>query len=235
MATINPAGVPRPLEQQLRRTLPRGRLRVARPGGCRDIALYLFDPSVMEGPLSHEEAQAVVATPAYWSFCWASGQVLAQWLLDHPQWVAGRRVLDFGAGSGVVAIAAALAGACSVMACDLDPAARLATEANAALNGVRLEVIEDWRDGGEVDLLLAADVLYDPENRPLLGQFRARAREVLLADSRLSTLGDDHYRSLTRIEARTWPDLQEFEAFNQVRLYHAGGGDSGGIKKGGLR
>lgn len=219
-----PETVPSALEKQLQRTLPRGRLGASRPAGCPGIALYLFDPAAMAGPLSHDEAQAVVATPAYWSFCWASGQVLAQWLLDHPEWVKGRRVLDFGAGSGVVAIAAALAGARSVIACDLDPAARSAALANAGLNGVSLEVCDDWREGGEVDLLLAADVLYDPDNRPLLGAFRARAGQVLLADSRLSHLGDDHYQPVTRIEARTWPDLQEFEEFNQVRLYQAGGG-----------
>ncbi|MBC7183149.1 MAG: methyltransferase type 12, partial [Marinobacter sp.] len=75
------------LNQHLRKTLPRGRVAVSSPAGCPRIALYLFDPAVLEGPLSHEEAQAVVAEPAYWSFCWASGQVLASWILDNPQWV----------------------------------------------------------------------------------------------------------------------------------------------------
>src|SRR5690554_7675669 len=65
---------PEHLNQHLRKTLSRGRVAASVPAGCPDLPLYLFDPSVLEGPLSHDEAQAVVAEPAYWSFCWASGQ-----------------------------------------------------------------------------------------------------------------------------------------------------------------
>ena len=99
------------LNTHLGKTLSRGKVTPTQPAGCPQISLYLFDPRVLEGPLSHDEAQAVVAEPAYWSFCWASGQVLAAYILEHPQLVAGKRVLDFGSGSGVVAIAAAMAGA----------------------------------------------------------------------------------------------------------------------------
>lgn len=211
------------LNHHLRQTLTRGRVAVSHPAGCPRIALYLFDPGVLEGPLSHEEAQAVVAEPAYWSFCWASGQVLAQWILDNPHWVAGKRVLDFGSGSGVVAVASALAGARQAIACDTDPAALDAARANAELNGVEIGLCDDWnnRPAG-LDVVTAADVLYDPENRPLLGVFRESAGRVLLADSRMKVLGDDGYRKQTTIEARTWPDLHEFEEFNRVRIYLAG-------------
>ncbi len=211
------------LNHHLRQTLTRGRVAVSCPAGCPRIALYLFDPGVLEGPLSHEEAQAVVAEPAYWSFCWASGQVLAQWILDNPHWVAGKRVLDFGSGSGVVAVASALAGARQAIACDTDPAALDAARANAELNGVEIGLCDDWdnRPAG-LDVVTAADVLYDPENRPLLGVFRESAGRVLLADSRMKVLGDDGYRKQATIEARTWPDLHEFEEFNRVRIYLAG-------------
>lgn len=211
------------LNHHLRQTLTRGRVAVSHPAGCPQIALYLFDPGVLEGPLSHEEAQAVVAEPAYWSFCWASGQVLAQWILDNPHWVAGKRVLDFGSGSGVVAVASALAGARQAIACDTDPAALDAARANAELNGVEIGLCDDWdnRPAG-LDVVTAADVLYDPENRPLLGVFRESAGRVLLADSRMKVLGDDGYRKQATIEARTWPDLHEFEEFNRVRIYLAG-------------
>ncbi|MGM0768602.1 MAG: class I SAM-dependent methyltransferase [Pseudomonadota bacterium] len=208
------------LNHHLQKTLARGRVAVTRPAGCPDIGLHLFDPSVLEGPLSHDEAQAVVGEPAYWSFCWASGQVLAQWILSHPEQVAGKRVLDFGSGSGVVAIAAAKAGAAEAIACDIDPAALDAAAANARLNGVSVTLCADWQQRpAAIDLITAADVLYDPENRPLLQAFRAAAPEVLLADSRVKDLGDDQYRRLTVIEGRTWPDLNEFEEFNQVRIY----------------
>ncbi|SFL86665.1 50S ribosomal protein L11 methyltransferase [Marinobacter zhejiangensis] len=208
------------LDRHLQKTLSRGRVAVTRPAGCPAIELYLFDPQVLQGPLSHDEAQAVVGEPAYWSFCWASGQVLAKWILDHPELVAGKRVLDFGSGSGVVAIAAALAGAAEAIACDLDPAALDAAEANAALNGVALTRCDDWyqRPSG-VEVITAADVLYDADNRGFLAEFRAAAPQVLLADSRVKDLGDPEYRRQAVIEARTWPDLNEFEEFNQVRIY----------------
>lgn len=210
------------LDQHLRKTLSRGRVAVSRPAGCPEIPLHLFDPSVLEGPLSHDEAQAVVAEPAYWSFCWASGQVLASWILANPGWVAGKRVLDFGSGSGIVAVAAARAGAREVIACDLDPAALDAAAANAALNNVTVALCDDWKgrpDG--IEVITAADVLYDPENRPLLSVFREAAPRVLLADSRVRDLGDRCYELQTVVEARTWPDLNEFEEFNRVRIYVA--------------
>jgi len=210
------------LDRHLQKTLSRGRVAVSRPAGCPQIPLHLFDPSVLEGPLSHEEAQAVVAEPAYWSFCWASGQVLASWILANPGWVADRRVLDFGAGSGIVAIAAARAGAREVIACDLDPASLDAVAANAALNGVSITLCNDWHERpDELDVVTAADVLYDPENRPLLQAFKTAAPTVLLADSRVRDLGDAAYALQTTIEARTWPDLNEFEEFNRVRIYVA--------------
>ncbi|MDL0430998.1 50S ribosomal protein L11 methyltransferase [Marinobacter sp. TBZ242] len=213
------------LNKHLARTLSRGRVVATAPAGCPAISLHLFDPGVLEGPLSHEEAQAVVAEPAYWSFCWASGQVLASYVLANPDLVAGRVVLDFGSGSGIVAIAAAMAGAREAIACDIDPAALDAAAANARLNGVTVSLCDDWnRRPQNVEVITAADVLYDPENRPRLSLFRQAAPRVLLADSRMKHLGDDHYRQQAVVEARTWPDLHEFEEFNRVRVYLAGEG-----------
>lgn len=210
------------LDQHLAKTLSRGRVAATAPAGCPDISLYLFDPSVLEGPISHDEAQAVVAEPAYWSFCWASGQVLAAYILANPHLVRGETVLDFGSGSGIVAIAAAMAGAREAIACDIDPVALEAAGANARLNGVTVSLCSDWNARpNDVGVVTAADVLYDPDNRPLLSVFRQAAPRVLLADSRIKELGDDRYRQQVVIEARTWPDLHEFEEFNRVRIYQA--------------
>ena len=88
--------------------------------------------------------------PPFWAFAWAGGQALARYLLDHAQGVAGREVLDFGSGSGLVAIAAARAGAARVTAAEIDPFAAAAIAANAALNGVEIAVVTD-------DLLLASE------------------------------------------------------------------------------
>ena len=213
------------LNQHLRRTLPHGRVALTHPAGCPELGLYLFDPDVLEGPLTHEQAQAVVAEPAYWSFCWASGQVLAHYILTHPNVVAGRRVIDFGSGSGIVAVAAAKAGAVDVVACDLDAQALDAASANAAANGVSVNLCSDWfQRPGEFDLVTAADVLYDPENRIFLEAFCQAAPQVLLADSRVKDLGDARYQRLGGRACTTWPDLNEFEEFNQVRLYAVGEG-----------
>lgn len=216
------------LNRHLAKTLSRGRVAATAPAGCPDIPLYLFDPSVLDGPISHDEAQAVVAEPAYWSFCWASGQVLAAYILANPHLVRDETVLDFGSGSGIVAIAAAMAGAREAIACDIDPAALDAAAANARLNNVKVSLCDDWnRRPDGIGVVTAADVLYDPDNRPLLSVFRQAAPEVLLADSRLRDLGDDRYRRQVVIEARTWPDLHEYEEFNRVRIYRAGESQGG--------
>src|SRR5947209_11483435 len=78
--------------------------------------------------------------PPFWAFAWAGGQALARYLLDHPETVAGREVLDIGSGSGIVAIAAAKAGASRVTAAEIDPFAAAAIGLNAALNDVRVAV-----------------------------------------------------------------------------------------------
>lgn len=207
------------LNQYLQKTLKKSRVKVTQPVACPTISLYLFDPAVLEGPISHDEAQAIVAEPAYWSFCWASGQVLAQYILDHVDYVKGKTVVDFGSGSGVVAIAAAIAGAKDVFACDIDTQALNACSINGALNNVDIKCITDIALVKNIDLLVAADVLYDKDNYPLLDLFHAKADKILLADSRVKVLPSNHYQQIDCVEARTWPDLNEFEEFNQVRIY----------------
>lgn len=187
-----------------------------------EISLMLVDPLSMSEPLTHEEAQAAVAEPAYWSFCWASGQVLARWILDNAGQVSGRRVLDVGSGSGVVAIAAAMVGAAEVVACDCDSGAGLAIAANAAAMGVRVDWQRELPAQGAFDLITAADILYDADNRPLLQQFRGLAAEVWLADSRVRNLEEPGYTLWGQGEAITWPDLGELAEFRQVRLYRSG-------------
>jgi predicted nicotinamide N-methyase len=112
------------------------------------------------------------AAPPFWAFAWPGGQVLARFVLDHPELCARRRVLDFGTGSGLVAIAAALAGAQSVRAVDVDALAVTACELNAGANGVEIEVGQEDLVGsalGDVELVLAGDMLYEraPAERTL--------------------------------------------------------------------
>ncbi|HVU02609.1 MAG TPA: 50S ribosomal protein L11 methyltransferase [Polyangiaceae bacterium] len=187
-----------------------------------EMRLWLMTPDYPEGELPRDSMNALLDEPPYWAFCWGSGTVLARWLLDHPDSVRGKTVLDFGAGSGVIAIAAALAGARRVVACDADPRALIAVRANARLNGVSLETCMTFEALVEpVDVLLAADILYDVENFPLLAQFRERAPDVLVADSRVPDFREDGYVEIARAESRVEPDLKESPSVRQVKIYRA--------------
>lgn len=187
-----------------------------------DLRLWLIDGANMDRAFNPEETRRILEEPPYWCFCWASGLALARWFAERPAWVAGKRVLDFGAGSGVAAIAAAKAGAAEVVACDLDPLALESCRANAALNGVELGYSEDFfAEADRFDLIVVADVLYDRANLPLLDHFLSRGREALVADSRVRDFAHPHYNRLAMLEACTWPDLAEPEEFRHVSLYHA--------------
>lgn len=187
-----------------------------------DLRLWLIDADNMDRAFSAEETRCILEEPPYWSFCWASGLVLARWLAEHPEWVRGKHVLDFGAGSGVAAIAAAKAGAAEVVACDLDPLALQACRANAALNGVTLSYSEDFfAETDRFDLIIVADVLYDRANLPLLDHFLSRGHEALVADSRVRDFQHPLYERLDILDACTWPDLAEPAEFRRVSLYHA--------------
>lgn len=187
-----------------------------------DLKLWLIDAANMDRAFSPEETRRILEDPPYWSFCWASGLVLARWFAERPEWVRGKRVLDFGAGSGVAAIAAAKAGAAEVVACDLDPLALAACQANAALNDVELRYSQDFfGEADRYDLIVVADVLYDRTNLPLLDHFLSRGREALVADSRVRDFAHPLYQRLDVLDACTWPDLAEPAEFRRVSLYHA--------------
>lgn len=209
------------LQQALGELLGDARLIAEQLPGT-DLRLWLIDPANMDRAFSPEETRRILEEPPYWCFCWASGLALARWLAQRPQWVRGKRVLDFGAGSGVAAIAAAQAGAAEVVACDLDPLALAACRANAELNGVTLAYSADFfAEADRFDLILVADVLYDRANLPLLDQFLSRGREALVADSRVRDFQHPLYRRLEVLDACTWPDLTEPAEFRRVSLYHA--------------
>ena len=127
--------------------------------------------------------------PPFWAFAWAGGQALARYLIDHSAEVTGRSVLDFGAGSGLVAIAAAKAGATAVLAAEIDPFAAAAIAANAALNDVDITVqTEDLLDTVDAcwEVVTAGDVCYErPMADRVMGWLRgmaARGSLVLLGD-----------------------------------------------------
>jgi predicted nicotinamide N-methyase len=141
----------------------RGHLPVAPVPGIPEIRLHKAVPS--SGLAQLAAADENFGSP-YWAHYWAGGLALARYLLDHPETVAGRRVLDLGAGSGLVAIAAAKAGAASVLAAETDPYAVAAMRLNLALNGVAATVLHADLTAGDppaVDLVLVGDLFYAPD------------------------------------------------------------------------
>ncbi len=161
---------------------------IASPYLCPEIRLHLITDACPLWTATEAEARARGLTDPYWAFAWAGGQALARFLLDHPEIVRARTVLDFGAGGGLQSIAAALGGA-EVTANDIDPLACVALEMNAALNGVRIAVRQEnlvGRTDLDYQLILAGDVCYEaPFARQALDWLRGLAHQgakVLLAD-----------------------------------------------------
>ncbi|GAA6136133.1 50S ribosomal protein L11 methyltransferase [Oceaniserpentilla sp. 4NH20-0058] len=209
------------LNTLIKTMLPDAQVSVQALPQCPAISLYLVDPITMTRPFTMDEIRSIWENTAYWAFCWASGQVLAKYILDNPHIVQGKTILDFGAGSGVVAIAAMKAGAKKVIACDIDQDALISCVENAKLNQVELEISEDLFaiSDTDIDLLIAADVLYDRENLSFLDTFFNYAPHVLLADSRIKNFRHSCYQHLNKIESFTVPDLDELDEFRYVNLY----------------
>ena len=132
--TAATAGAPSPAED--RAAFIRANTRLLAPPLAPEMRLHLADEAVELWTKTEAELQASGLPPPFWAFAWAGGQALARWIGDHPERVAGRRALDFASGSGIVAIAAALAGAAKVEASEIDPFAQAAIALNASENGV---------------------------------------------------------------------------------------------------
>lgn len=162
--------------------------RLVAPPLLPELQLHLTD-DIFAVWRALEEAAGTQVAPPFWASAWVGGQALARYLLDHPEAVAGKRVLDFAAGSGVCALAAVRAGAEQVVAVDTDPWSVAAVALNAAANGVEVSCCErDLLDGEPpvADLVLAGDVCYEEAmaRRALLWLHRVRAGgiDVLLGD-----------------------------------------------------
>jgi len=174
--------VQRPLAELL--DFVRSRTALAPVPLVPEIALYQAHEFT---PLWHATASDLRAwdDSPFWAFPWAGGQAVARYLLDHPEGVAGRSVLDFGTGSGLGAIAAARAGAARTIAWDLDPFCEGAVHLNAAANGVGIE----FRAGSplglplpDTDLVIAGDVFYE---RALAADFLAWGHALAAAGVRV--------------------------------------------------
>ncbi|MCJ2045426.1 methyltransferase [Methylobacterium sp. J-078] len=181
-----------------------------------EIVLHVADEATELWQKTEDELSAIGLPPPFWAFAWAGGQALARYVLDNPGLVAGRRVLDFASGSGLVAIAAARAGALHVTASDLDPFAIPAIGLNAAANGVaeRIEAVSRDLIGSDPGsaVVLAADIFYEQDLAGRvtgwLSGLHARGATVLLGDPGRSYLPRDR---LTELATYTVPVSRSLE------------------------
>jgi predicted nicotinamide N-methyase len=183
----------------------RGNTALETPAMVPEFRLWLASEYVPIWQATEAWMEEQNIDPPYWAFCWPGGQAVARYLLDHPEQVRGKRVIDFAAGSGVSSMAAAWAGAASVLANDIDTLSLVAARLNAAANGLAFDVTaEDWLAGPEAkpdaDVVIAGDVCYEREmSARALAWLRSHARA-----GRLVLLGDPgrNYFSAANLEER---------------------------------
>jgi len=195
----------------------RANTALAAPPHVPEIRLHLADEAHDLWKETEEELAEIGLPPPFWAFAWAGGQGLARHILDHPALVAGKRVLDFASGSGLVAIAACKAGSGAVTAADIDPFARMACALNRAENDVRftftgedlIEADDSW------DMILAGDVFYDRELAdrlvPWFSALRLRGTEVLVGDPGRSYLPKERLEALAVYEVPVSRALEDSE------------------------
>jgi len=191
--------------------------RLQRPPHTPEIQLHLADEITPIWRMTEEALGELGVPPPFWAFAWAGGQALARYVLDHPDVVRGKRVVDFASGSGLVGIAALKAGASHGLCADIDDFCAAAVALNAEVNGVALDfTARNLLDAPppEVDVILAADISYE---KPLAGRVRAwlaeahaRGAAVLMGDPRRSYFATDGLMPLAEYQVETTRELEDF-------------------------
>lgn len=196
-----------------------------------EISLYVADEAVPLWQKTEEELGQMGLPPPFWAFAWAGGQALARYVLDHPETVRNRRVLDLAAGSGLVAIAAAKAGASTVMANDIDHFAMAAIALNAGANNVCLQSETTDRLDPETALadfgtVLAGDIFYERDTAAralaFLQRTQAQGALVLVGDPGRSYLPKDKMQVLAEYQVPVIRDLEDAE-IKHTKVWALGG------------
>jgi predicted nicotinamide N-methyase len=201
-----------------RKTFIRANTRLKPVPHVPEISLYVADESVAIWQKTEEELEQVGLAPPYWAFAWAGGQALARYVLDRPHEIAGKRVLDLASGSGLVAIAAAMAGAAPVTAVDVDEFAEAAVALNGEANGVYADVtILDILDhpapiAPRYDVIVVGDLFYERDTACRALAFLDRnamiGTRVLIGDPGRTYLPEER---LTRLAEYSVPVTRELE------------------------
>jgi predicted nicotinamide N-methyase len=182
-----------------------------------EISLHLADEATELWEKTEEELGRMGLPPPFWAFAWAGGQALARYILDHPEEVRGRRVLDIGSGSGLAAIAAAKAGAAQVLANEIDPFALAAIPLNAAANAATIDVVEGDLTGHEIeaDVVIAGDISYERDMAERLTGWLAgldrRGIRVLIGDPGRTYLSRDRLESIATYRVPVTRALEDME------------------------
>jgi predicted nicotinamide N-methyase len=193
--------------------------RVQAPPHTPELSLHLADEITPIWKLTEEALAEIGLPPPFWAFAWAGGQALARYILDNPGVVAGKRVIDFASGSGIVAIAAARAGAKDVLAADIDPYCAATLSLNAEANGVACEAtatdLLDAPAPAWADVILAGDICYE---KPLaervmawLAAARTAGATVLIGDPGRSYFPRTGLTKLAEYQVPTTRELEDFE------------------------
>jgi predicted nicotinamide N-methyase len=195
----------------------RANLALERPAMVPEFRLWLATEYVPIWQATEAWMEQQNIDPPYWAFCWPGGQAVARYLLDNPDTVCGRRVIDFAAGSGVSSMAAARSGAASVTANDIDLLSLVAARLNAQANGLAFEVSDDdWLASPDrapgADVVIAGDVCYEREmSARALAWLRSHAnagRLVLLGDPGRNYFSAQGLEELARYEIPTSLQLE---------------------------
>jgi predicted nicotinamide N-methyase len=194
-----------------------------------EISLWLADEVTPIWRLTEEELGEMGLPPPFWAFAWAGGQGLARWLLDNPTEVAGKRVLDLAAGSGLVGIAAIRAGAASALCADIDPFCAAAVALNAGANGLTLAFTDtDLLEGSppDVEVICAGDVFYE---QPMAGRVLAwmteaarRGTRVLVGDPLRTYFPKQGFDLLAEYAVPTTRELED-DAVKRTRVWTLSG------------
>ena len=179
-----------------------------------EIKLHLATEVVPLWRATEEELEKIGVPPPYWAFAWAGGQALARYVLDNPELVRGKQVLDIGSGSGIVGIAAAKSGAAHVLAADIDAHACAAILLNATANAVDITTTRDDVIGlpGAWDVILVGDLFYErPLAERLLAWLQPMAVSALLGDPGRNYFPKQGVERLALYSVQTTRDLEDRE------------------------
>lgn len=192
--------------------------RLLAPPLVPEIKLHLAEESLPIWRKTEEELGEMGLPPPYWAFAWAGGQALARYVLDHADLIAGRSVIDIGAGSGIGAIAAAKSGARDVRAADIDAIASAAIALNAATNGVSVAATtDDWLGSAPplADVVLVGDLFYERQLAEKVMTFVRAASErgslVLVGDPRRNYFPPAEFTAVAHYEVPVTRELEDAE------------------------